>query len=172
MLLGFTSLQFVPRKNLGFDVNGTSLMPVAKFLRTIPEDALVCAFPARDADNLAVLARRSMYIAREISHCLYQDYLKEIRRRTWIALAALSPVKGEPDLKPLEDEGVHYLVIRKARYREDEKAERHWKYDEPYASWLAARTQPEQRMRYAKFWEDQGARKVYENHQFIVINIL
>jgi len=154
----------------GYQVETESYQGVAKFLRNQPEDILYATDPEEDADTLLALAPRQTYIAREISHPLFRDFLHEvIRPRTTMVMQAIFPRDPARDIRLLRDEGVDLFILSK----DDLEISEIGKYytDEPYLSELKSYWSAEKKQERQDFWDAQDHAKVYEDAGFLIYDL-
>ena len=171
VIVGMTRL-FSAEHDIGYPVDAAVVMPAAAHVRTLPPHSLIAAFPREDADNLATFGEHSLFIQREISHPLYRGFLEEVRRRTYICMAALFPVGGDNDVAMLAREGVDYVLINKGMLLTLARDGTAPGYDEPYGSWLAHRLSSADGRTILNHWTVRMRPfVVYEDDRYLLVSI-
>ena len=167
-----TTRFFSAEQDIGYPVDASEMMPAAAHVRTLPPDSLLAAFPKEDADNLSTFGEHSLFIQREVSHPLYRGFLAEVRRRTYVCLTALFPVRGDSDVVPLAREGVDYVLVNKEMLSAFARDGKTPDYDEPYGSWLARRLESADRESILKHWTVRMRPfVVYEDPRYLLVDI-
>ncbi|HEY3174511.1 MAG TPA: hypothetical protein VGK94_01985 [Candidatus Polarisedimenticolia bacterium] len=171
VIVGMTRF-FSSDTDVGYPVNAASVLPVAQRVKALPADRLIAAYPKEDADNISIFGEHSVFIQREVSHALYRGYLEEVRRRTFLCLAGLFPVKGDEEVARLAREGVDYVLVNKGMLSRLAESGTVPEYDEPYRSWLLLRLSPARARLIERHWTVRMKPFVeYEDSRYMLVRI-
>ncbi len=144
---------------------------VARFLAAQPLATRYAASPRGDADTLLALVPRRGFIASEISHPLFRDYLEgTVRPRTQLATRALFPEDPLRDLGALRAAGVELLVARRRDLGWNELPAS-FAY-EPVRSEVSAYWGREHRAQRDAFWASYSPAAIaYQDDVFVVFDL-
>ncbi|MFN7956459.1 MAG: hypothetical protein U0610_32435 [bacterium] len=113
LLAALASVRFGGER-AGYRIERSGYAGVAKFLAAQPLAMRYAASPRGDADTLIALVPRRIFVASEISHPLFREYLERtVRPRTRLVTRALFPEDPFGDLGALRAAGVDLLVARR-----------------------------------------------------------
>ncbi len=160
------------KSDLGFSVDARALAPVAESIRNTPRDSVIAAYPKSDADSLAVLGERSVFVQREASHPLYSNYNDEMRERTKIAILAQFPINGDSDMEELIRRKVDYLLVNKTLLRNLISSGRTPSFDQPYKARMLSRLSPLDGIRIQAYWNERWKdRIVFEDESYWLMDL-
>ncbi len=103
------------------------------FLATLPEDALIAAYPDT-ADGIPLFSQRKVFINAELSVPLFDRYWEMIRARTFDFFTAYYASDGKVVKSFCHRNGITHIIIERHRFSRDFlKAKM---YFEPFGSWI------------------------------------
>ncbi len=154
----------------GYWVHSDPYQGVARFLASQPPKTVYAARPLEDADTLAALVPRHVFVAREIGHPLFRGYLENvIRPRTLAAWRAIFPLDPDADLRALRESGADFLVLRRSDLTDSSPLAR--EIDEPYRDVIVPGWNADQAARRTIFWRRHGDAFVYRDRAYAVADL-
>lgn len=155
----------------GYAIERAGYEGVAQFLADRPLATRYAASPRGDADTLLALVPRRAFIASEISHPLFRDYLERtVRPRTQLVTRALFPEDPLHELAALRAAGVDLLVARRRDLSWDELPAS-FAY-EPIRSEVSAYWNHQHRARRDAFWARYTPAAIaYQDEAFVVFDL-
>lgn len=88
------------------------------YLNSLPKEAMIAAHPSL-ADGIPTFARRKVFINYELSHCVFDNYWKTIKKRTFDFFDAYYSEDPSFIYEFCEQNGIDYLVIDKRHFTEE-----------------------------------------------------
>lgn len=86
-------------------------MPLFSFIRSLPEDSVIAAWPRGIASMIPLFSARSVLVYEEGHQIFHQDYLEEMRSRTRAVIAAFSATDAVPFQTLRNQYGVTHVLI-------------------------------------------------------------
>ncbi|NQU73782.1 MAG: hypothetical protein HQ547_03620 [Candidatus Omnitrophica bacterium] len=103
------------------------------YLNSLPKETVIAAHPVL-ANNIPTFAQRKVFINYELSHCVFDNYWKTIKKRTFDFFDAYYSEDPSFIYEFCERNGIDYLVIDKRHFTE--KYLRGSIYIEPFSTYV------------------------------------
>jgi len=103
------------------------------YLNSLPKETVIAAHPVL-ANNIPTFAQRKVFINYELSHCVFDNYWKTIKKRTFDFFDAYYSEDPSFIYEFCERNGIDYLVINKRHFTE--KYLRGSIYIEPFSTYV------------------------------------
>lgn len=105
--------------------------PIYDYVRSLPADTLIAAWPLGPADNIPLLTRRPVLVHYESHQVFHREYAMEMRRRVRAIIDALYATDPKPLLRLQSDFGVDFLLVDESHLGSSPPG-----YFAPFDSWI------------------------------------
>lgn len=113
----------------------SSQKEVFEYIHTLPKDVLIAGAPKDIINSVPTLSQRKAFLTYELSHAVYDNYWKTIKKRTLDFYNAYYSENPQDIYNFLQKYNIDYLIVNNIHFTKDYIMGRHY-YIEPFNTYI------------------------------------